>query len=118
MAGVIEWLQLNGYTPERLQSGTMRGVSAGWISQGRKGRPDLLALRQAAARADWPTCFYVEVKKPGGTVSKDQMAEHARLRELGHPVVVAWTAHPSGWDWTGESVLANGKRDPAWIGGC
>lgn len=64
---------------ERLQSGRTR-VRGGWAHNCSPGTPDLMVL--------WPVQCFLEVKLPGGKLSKDQVDWHRRAKTAGLEVYV------------------------------
>lgn len=60
--------------------GAVRKVA--WI--GRRGAPDRLVLIPGR------TPVFVELKAPGGRISRLQSVEHRRLREAGCKVLIVW----------------------------
>ena len=103
----IDYLRAEGWTCLRQHVGTFVPVSMVWglISQSRewvkkalqknviaigtKGDPDHLIYRPLLHYGPgWCLLFVLELKSEAGVVSKDQKAEHERLRAAGIPVCV------------------------------
>jgi len=111
----IGYLKAEGWTCRRNHVGTfipesmiwgLIGQSREWIKKalrknvitiGTKGDPDYLAYRPIRTWGDksydvhpgWCQLFVLELKTEAGVVSKDQKAEHERLRAAGIPVCVS-----------------------------
>lgn len=67
----------------RLNTGRFKTFDNRWISIGVKGTPDLLYVGHNAE------VVWLEIKTPSGRLSSEQLTFHAKLRHMGHKVVVA-----------------------------
>jgi hypothetical protein len=86
-AQVLDLARHIGFEPIRLQAGVARGPKAGWITLGKKYRPDWLMVRPVSPGVC--DAFFVEIKREkGGTLSPGQSVEHEQLRNRGFVVAV------------------------------
>jgi hypothetical protein len=77
-----DFLRLRGYWVIRQQSGLFKTADGRWIRVGEPGVPDYAALH-----AVYPG-FMLEIKRPGGTLSPDQIQKIAELR-MGYRLAIA-----------------------------
>ncbi|HEY1897581.1 MAG TPA: hypothetical protein VGG62_14975 [Terracidiphilus sp.] len=78
----LDLLRLQGYWATRLHVGKFKTIDGRWITIGEKGLPDWIALH--ARRPG----FLLEVKRPGGGLSADQIFKIQQLT-LGYRLAVA-----------------------------
>ena len=71
----LDLLALRGWKTERLNVGKFRTVDGRWHHEGYTGRPDYLAVHRTHP------AFYLETKRPGGTLS---VAQTKTIFEITH----------------------------------
>jgi len=92
---IEEWLTAHRIYNDRINSGMVEAVKKAWNKQeqrqkeyrqwihlAKKGTPDRFFIISGKI-------YFVEVKKPGGQLSDDQITRHAELRKNGCTIFVA-----------------------------
>lgn len=73
-AACLQALQLNGWWPIRQHVGRFQTKHGDWVNIGVAGDPDYAIVRAPA--------FFLETKRPGGTLSDTQLDRIAKLKIL------------------------------------
>ena len=78
----IDWLRANGFWANKLHVGPIQlGNGKRWAKNPLRGAPDIIAIRDAIY-------YGIEVKRPGGKLSNEQIRFHEEIRAKGGAVIM------------------------------
>jgi len=89
----VDLLHLYRYFPVRQHVGRFRTPDDRWVTIGKPGDPDWIAVKSPS--------FFLEVKRPGEVATDLQLRRHAELRLYGFDILVVESAEQLR-DWLEE----------------
>ena len=71
----LDLLRMRGYYPQRQHCGVFKTLDGRTVTVGEKGTPDYTVTHRSRP------AFHLEVKRPGGDLSPEQILKHAEMRQ-------------------------------------